>query len=129
MRYDAPSTPMRQLNRKWAWDVKIEVFRPWTLQFLEIFYLFFHTGLEHYALRFSINADATTKPEVSGDRQNGGFPSLDFTISRKKLFHTGLEHHVLRCTIDADATTKPEVPWSVKKASKCSFFVSELQKM
>ena len=26
MRYDAPSTPMRQLNRKWAWSVKMENF-------------------------------------------------------------------------------------------------------
>ena len=57
----------------------MEVFRPWTLQFFEIFY-FFHTGLEHHALRCAVDADATTKPEVGVERQNGGFPSLDSTI-------------------------------------------------
>ena len=80
MRYDAPSTPIHQLNRKWVWSIKMEVFRPWTLQFFEIFNFCFHTGLEHHALRCIVDADATTKPEVGVERQNGGFPSLDSTI-------------------------------------------------
>ena len=58
----------------------MEAFRPWTLNFFEIFYFFFRTGLEHHELRCTVDADATTKPEVGVERQNGGFPSLDSTI-------------------------------------------------
>ena len=39
------------------------------LQFFEILKKNFHTGFEHHALRCTVDADATTKPEVGVECQ------------------------------------------------------------
>ena len=48
----------------------MEVFRPWTLLFLKFYIFFVHTPLEHRVLRYTVNAVATTKPEVGVECQN-----------------------------------------------------------
>ena len=72
MPYDAPSPSSQKINRKCACSAKTaskqRFFIPGLYNFLK-FFIFFHTGLEHHALRCTVDANATTKPEVGVEHQ------------------------------------------------------------
>ena len=121
-------TPGPEVGVELQKSIKMQVFRPWTLHFFEIFYSFFHTALDHHALRYTINAFAITEAEVGVECQK----SIKMQVFRlwTTIFFIFLFFFM---RYEAPSTPSQQLnwkwAWSVKKASKCRFFISELKKI
>ena len=71
---DRSSPSLQPLHRKWAWSVKMQVFRPWTPEFVNFLFAPWAT-IHHLHQPWTRSGRGASKT-----RQNAGFSSLDSTV-------------------------------------------------